>query len=54
VSDRESDMLELMVKARDMADPVDDLVRCQHNRMLPGRTGSCGRRRWRRVNCWAH
>lgn len=37
VGDRESDMLELMVKARDLGHPADYLVRCQHNRVLPGK-----------------
>lgn len=35
VGDRESDMLELLVKARDMSHAVDYLLRCQHNRCLP-------------------
>jgi hypothetical protein len=39
VGDRESDMLELMVKARDLDHPADYLVRCQHNRVLPGKSG---------------
>lgn len=39
VGDRESDMLDLMVKARDLGYPVDYLVRCQHNRVLPGQGG---------------
>jgi Transposase Tn5 dimerisation domain/Transposase DNA-binding len=39
VGDRESDMLELMVKARDLGYPADYLVRCRHNRVLPGRAG---------------
>lgn len=39
VGDRESDMLDLMVKARDLGHPADYLVRCQHNRVLPGRAG---------------
>jgi hypothetical protein len=36
IGDRESDMLELMVKARDLGYPADYLVRSQHNRALPG------------------
>lgn len=36
VADRESDMLALMVKARDLGEPVDWLVRGQHNRNLVG------------------
>jgi len=39
VGDRESDMLELMVKARELGHPADYLVRCQHNRVLPGKGG---------------
>jgi hypothetical protein len=39
VGDRESDMLELMVKARDLDHPADYLVGCQHNRVLPGKGG---------------
>ncbi|HET7868450.1 MAG TPA: IS4 family transposase, partial [Burkholderiaceae bacterium] len=39
VGDRESDMLDLMVKARDLGYPADYLVRCQHNRVLPGQGG---------------
>lgn len=35
VGDRESDMLELVLKARDTGHVVDYLVRCQHNRVLP-------------------
>ena len=35
VGDRESDMLSLLVKARDLDYPADYLVRCQHNRTLP-------------------
>ncbi len=35
VADRESDILDLMVKARDLGQPVDWLVRSQHNRALP-------------------
>lgn len=36
IGDRESDMLELMVKARNLGYPADYLVRSQHNRVLPG------------------
>ncbi len=36
VGDRESDMLELMLKARALGYPADYLVRSQHNRVLPG------------------
>jgi hypothetical protein len=32
-------MLDLMVKARDLGYPADYLVRCQHNRVLPGQGG---------------
>jgi len=39
VGDRESDMLALMVKARDLSHPADYLVRCQHNRVLPNHGG---------------
>lgn len=39
VGDRESDMLALMVKARDLGHPADYLVRCQHNRVLPNKGG---------------
>ena len=39
IGDRESDMLELMVKARDLGYPADYLVRSQHNRVLPGAAG---------------
>jgi Transposase Tn5 dimerisation domain/Transposase DNA-binding len=35
VGDRESDMLELLLKARDLGHPVDYVLRCQHNRVLP-------------------
>ena len=41
IGDRESDMLELMVKARDLGYPADYLVRSQHNRVLPGAAGCC-------------
>jgi transposase Tn5 family protein/transposase-like protein len=34
VADREADILELMVKARDMGNPADWLLRCQHDRNL--------------------
>ena len=36
IGERESDMLELMLKARDLGYPGDYLVRSQHNRVLPG------------------
>ena len=36
VADRESDILELMVRARDLGHPADWLIRSQHNRALPG------------------
>lgn len=36
VGDRESDILELMTKARDLGYPADYLVRSQHNRAVPG------------------
>jgi hypothetical protein len=36
VGDRESDMLALLVKARDSGHAVDYVLRCQHNRTLPG------------------
>lgn len=39
LGDRESDMLDLMVKARDLGYPADYVVRCQHNRVLPGKAG---------------
>jgi len=35
VGDRESDMLELMLQARESGHAADDLLRCQHNRALP-------------------
>ena len=35
VGDRESDLLALLVKARDMGHAADYLLRCQHNRALP-------------------
>ena len=35
IGDRESDILALLVKARDMAHAADYLIRCQHNRVLP-------------------
>ena len=35
VGDRESDLMALLVMARDMDHVVDYLVRCQHNRVLP-------------------
>jgi hypothetical protein len=39
VGDRESDMMELMVKARELDHPADYLVRCRHNRVLPNKGG---------------
>lgn len=44
IGDRESDILALLVKARDMGHAADYLVRCQHNRVLPG-----GGKLWERV-----
>ena len=35
VGDRESDMVELMRKARELGHPADYLIRSQHNRVLP-------------------
>jgi len=35
VADRESDIVELMRRARDLGHPVDWLIRSQHNRCLP-------------------
>jgi IS4 transposase len=35
VGDRESDLLALLVKARDLDHAADYLLRCQHNRVLP-------------------
>ena len=35
VGDRESDLLALLVKARDLGHAADYLLRCQHNRVLP-------------------
>jgi hypothetical protein len=35
VADREADMLELMVRARDLDHPADWLLRAKHNRALP-------------------
>jgi hypothetical protein len=35
VGDRESDMLALMVRAKELGHAADYLVRCQHNRALP-------------------
>ena len=45
IGDRESDMLSLLVKARDLDYPADYLVRCQHNRVLP-EGASCGSGSW--------
>jgi hypothetical protein len=44
IGDRESDILELLVKARDMGHAADYLVRCRHNRVLPD-----GGKLWERV-----
>ena len=44
IGDRESDMLALMVKARDLGYSADYLVRSCHNRVLPG-----GGKLWERV-----
>ena len=35
VADRESDIVALMARARDLGDPADGLIRSQHNRALP-------------------
>ena len=35
VGDRESDLLALLVRARDLGHAADYLLRCQHNRVLP-------------------
>lgn len=35
VGDRESDLCALLTKARELGHPVDYLVRCRHNRVLP-------------------
>ena len=44
VADRESDIRELMVRARDLGTPADWLLRAQHNRALPE-----GGRLWAKV-----
>ena len=44
VGDRESDLLALLVKARDLGHAADYLLRCQHNRVLPE-----GERLWNSV-----
>jgi hypothetical protein len=44
VGDRESDMLALMVRAKELKHAADYLVRCQHNRALPQ-----GAKLWDRV-----
>lgn len=44
VADRESDMMELMVCARELGNAADGLLRCQHNRALPD-----GGKLWSRV-----
>lgn len=46
VADREADMLDLMVRARDLATPADWLLRAKHNRALPGGEGQ---KLWGRV-----
>lgn len=45
VADREADIAELMVKARDLGNPADWLLRSQHNRALPD-----GGKLWERVS----
>ena len=45
VADREADMLDLMVRARDLGTPADWLLRAKHNRALPGGEGR---------KLWAH
>ena len=44
VGDRESDILDLLLKARELEHVADYLVRCQHNRVLPE-----GDKLWERV-----
>jgi hypothetical protein len=44
VADREADILELMVRARDLGNPADWLLRAKHNRALPG-----GKKLWATV-----
>jgi hypothetical protein len=44
VGDREADMRELMVMARDLGHAADDLIRARHNRVLPK-----GKRLWSSV-----
>lgn len=44
VSDREGDLMALMVRAHELGYPADYLVRCQHNRCLPE-----GDKLWQRV-----
>ena len=44
VADREADLLDLMVRARDLGNPADWLLRAKHNRALPE-----GDRLWARV-----
>ncbi|EXJ15992.1 Mobile element protein [Imhoffiella purpurea] len=39
VADREADILDLMVRARDLGTPADWLLRAKHNRALPGGEG---------------
>jgi hypothetical protein len=45
--DREADMRELMVMARDLGHPADDLARARHNRVLRK-----GQRLWSSVQAW--
>ena len=44
LADREADIMDLMVRARDLDTPVDWLLRCRHNRTL-----SEGDKLWLRV-----
>lgn len=44
VGDRKSDILTMLLKARQLEHPADYLVRCQHNRVLPE-----GEKWWERV-----
>lgn len=46
MADREADILDLMVRARDLAPPADWLLRAKHNRALPGGEGQ---KLWGRV-----
>lgn len=53
VGDHESDMVELMLCARNLGYPVDYLIRSRHNRALP----ESGKKLWDQVqgapNYWA-